>query len=358
MTAESFLEAEAQRIEQAGRFRLIQANALEIKPPDWLIENRLEVDTLALLFGDPKTGKSFIAIDQACSVATGLDYHGNRVERSPVIYIAGEGHNGIARRLKAWEIARQMPLDDAPLFVSEKAARMLDQGSVDGVIEAVEEIAAEHGAPRLIVLDTLARNFGPGDESSTQDMNNFVQAADRLRTAHSAAVLIVHHTGHSDKQRARGSIALKGAIDAEFRVDADESGVVRMECTAMKDAKAAEPMAFRLREVDLGVYDANGNEVTSAVADPEDYEPAQQRSSRGRGKNQRIATEQLERLHREQRQRILESGRDPDQVRITLDDWRKACLEAGIAKQRFYEIRDKATQSGIARIEYGFVYPL
>ena len=354
MPAESYLDQAAESIESAGRFRLLRANGLTPKAPDWLIQDRLEVDTLALLFGDPKTGKSFIAIDHACSVATGLDFHGHRVERSPVIYVAGEGHNGIARRLKAWEIGRAMPLDDAPLFVSEKAARMLDQDSVDGVIEAIDEVAVEHGPPKLIVLDTLARNFGPGDESSTQDMNEFVAAADRLRTAHGAAVLIVHHTGHGDKQRARGSIALKGAIDAEFRVDSDEPGLVRMECTAMKDAKAAEPLAFTLREVGLGFEDSNGVEVTSAVADPADYEPPRQRSSRGRGKHQTTAIAELERLHREQRQRVEQSGRDPDHAKVSVHDWRLACVEAGVPRNRFYEIRD----SGIARIEHGFVYPL
>ena len=34
-------------------------------------------------------------------------------------------------------------------------------------------------APRMIVIDTLARNFGAGNENSTEDMNRFVASIDR-----------------------------------------------------------------------------------------------------------------------------------------------------------------------------------
>jgi len=48
--------------------------------------------------------------------------------------------------------------------------------------------------------------------------------------------MLVHHTGHSEKQRARGSIALKGALDTEYRLDkvGDE---ITLTNTKMKDAE-------------------------------------------------------------------------------------------------------------------------
>jgi ABC-type amino acid transport substrate-binding protein len=43
-------------------------------PPNWLIEKYLERDTLALMFGQPKSGKTFAALDMALCVAAGIPY--------------------------------------------------------------------------------------------------------------------------------------------------------------------------------------------------------------------------------------------------------------------------------------------
>jgi RecA-family ATPase len=37
--------------------------------------------------------------------------------------------------------------------------------------------------PALVIFDTVARNMGPADENSTQDMTGFVRACDEIRTA-------------------------------------------------------------------------------------------------------------------------------------------------------------------------------
>ena len=54
----------------------------------------------------------------------------------------------------------------------------------------------EVGRPVLIVIDTSVRNFGPGDENSTVDMNGFIAHVDSyLRAPYRCVALIVHHTG-------------------------------------------------------------------------------------------------------------------------------------------------------------------
>jgi RecA-family ATPase len=73
----------------------------------------------------------------------------------------------------------------------------------------------------MIIIDTLARNMG-GDENSTQDMNAFIQHLDTyLRQPWKCCVLVVHHRRGMDKDRSRGSTALKGALDAEYKVPLD-----------------------------------------------------------------------------------------------------------------------------------------
>lgn len=82
----------------------------------------------------------------------------------------------------------------------------------------MDALAVECGKPQLIVVDTLARNFGEGDENNTADMNAFVAAMDDLRSRYpGSTVLVVHHTGHAEKGRSRGSMAFKGALMRNIR---------------------------------------------------------------------------------------------------------------------------------------------
>jgi hypothetical protein len=127
----------------------------------------------------------------------------------------------------------------------------LDEMSAEQVAECVADLASEHGQPRLIIIDTLARNFGVGDENSTSDMSRFIFAMDDLQARFpECTVLNVHHSGHGDKARARGAIALKGALDLEYRVEKTDS-VIKLTNTKMKDAEAPPDQFFESVGVDL-----------------------------------------------------------------------------------------------------------
>lgn len=129
-----------------------------LKPIQWLVRGYVEADSLALMFGDPGCGKSFAAIDLACCIATGTPWHGNKTTPGAVFYIAGEGQNGLMRRFAAWSQHNAVPLAGAPLFVSHRAAQLINAGAAAEVANAVEEMQADAGeAPALIVVDTLAR---------------------------------------------------------------------------------------------------------------------------------------------------------------------------------------------------------
>ncbi|HYW80506.1 MAG TPA: AAA family ATPase, partial [Thermoguttaceae bacterium] len=80
------------------KLQLVRADQLQMRPPEWLLRGVLERDTFALVFGDPGCGKSFLAIDWACRIATGTPWRGHAVQGGPVVYIAGEGQQGFGRR--------------------------------------------------------------------------------------------------------------------------------------------------------------------------------------------------------------------------------------------------------------------
>lgn len=348
--------AQSTKTYDRGVFNLVQVGLIEAKPPQWLIVGLIERDSLALAFGDPGCGKSFWAIDLSLCTSTGTVFHGYKVEQGPVIYIAGEGRNGLKRRMIAWSIANKVPHDTAPLFVSSMPAAFTDAQMVLQVQAAIESVTAVHGPPVLIIIDTLARNFGPGDENSTRDMSQFIQALDILRAKSQATVLIVHHSGHGDKSRARGAMALKGALDAEYRLDKGDDGVIRMEATKMKEADHPKPIAFRLKTIPLSLMNEN---VTSAVLELTDYAPIAHSNGRVcRGSNQTKAIEILHNLYDKQRNDLIAKGHDPGTARISMDEWKLAMRNDDIKSNRIGEIVTSLSQGGMIIEDNGFVRPL
>lgn len=252
-------------------FKFVAVGDLEYSEPEFLIDGLIETDTLGMIFGDPGCGKSFVAVDLALCVASGTAFHDRPVKQGSVFFIAGEGHNGLARRFHAWSKDRGVPLAGVPMFKSERAAQFLDAANAAAVAQAVDQMADQFGQPSLIIVDTVARNFGPGDENSTSDMGGFIAAIDDLKARYpGAAVLLVHHSGHADKQRARGAMALKGALDCEFRVEKNEAGL-HIHCTKMKDAEEPPVLHFELKTVTLD------HNATSATLSPIDAPERQTR---------------------------------------------------------------------------------
>jgi hypothetical protein len=246
-----WMREESPETPKAVAFEFVAVGDLEYRAPEFLIDGLIETDSLGLFFGDPGRGKSFLAVDLGLSVASGTAFHGREVKQGPVFYIAGEGHNGLARRFQAWSRKRGVPLAGVPLFKSTRAAQFLDGESAKAVAEAVHQLAAQHGAPAMIQIDTLARNFGPGDENSTSEMGQFIAAMDDLKAQFPGCVIvIIHHSGHADKQRARGAMALKGALDFEYRVEKSDAAI-RVSNTKMKDAEPPSDVTFELQSVEL-----------------------------------------------------------------------------------------------------------
>jgi hypothetical protein len=244
-------------------FELRRASDLEFRDPEFLIAGLVETESLAAIFGRPGSGKSFIALDMACCIATGTPYHGRAVLQGAVIYIAGEGHNGLKRRLMAWERHIGVPLSDAPLYLSTRATGLADAGSAQAVNDAIAKVAQIEGvAPMLVIVDTVARNFGPGDENSTKDMSAFVTAADGIKHSFpGCSVILVHHSGHGDGDRARGSSVLLGALDAEFRTELS-GDTTTLITTKMKEGAVPPPVGFQAHTIEIG-RNAKGEAVTS-----------------------------------------------------------------------------------------------
>ena len=241
--------------------------------PDWLVDRCIERATVTSIFGAPKSGKSFIAIAMACSIASGKDFYGFDTKPSTVLYLAGEGHTAVARRIKSYEQFYSRSLEKAPLLISNRGSRIGDDAEFAMLQEVCRDIEIEYGNVGMIIVDTLARNYGL-NENSTEDMNKFIQRIDELKEEFQASMVIVHHTGHGSNGRARGSSVLPAALDYEFKVERDKNSddkamMVALKQTLVKDGTPIEDLYFQFKELMLLGYDG----VTSGVLALTDERP-------------------------------------------------------------------------------------
>lgn len=220
----------------------------DLPPVEWLIEGHLPQDGLGVIYGEPRIGKTFIALDWALSLASGTEWLGNRIHCGEVVYIYAEGVRGLKQRCDAWLAERGIDGFPENFRAIPCPVNMLDGTDRSYLVTAINEAGVR---PCLIVIDTLARCFGTGDENQTKDMTTFVAGCDDLRVEHfpGATVLVVHHTGKNTDRGARGSIALTDAADVEFLVKKSTGETISLRNTKQKDGALLPDLRLRRVEV-------------------------------------------------------------------------------------------------------------
>ena len=248
----------------------------QVDNPDWLIEDVVEKESLMCIFGAPKSGKSFIAIAMAASIAKGERFYGNKAFAKPVMYVCGEGQRGVKRRLAAWQQG-MFDLNNVPLYLSDRAVRVNDPDDFKMLEEEIEALTQQVGDIGMIVIDTFQRNF-VGNENSAEDVGNFINKLDGLISHYKCCVCLVHHTGHGNSSRGRGSSVMGASLDYEFKVErddqlvngfVDEQMLVSFEQTLNKDGQGMAVKNFMFKEVQII---GDGLNLTSGFLEETDVE--------------------------------------------------------------------------------------
>lgn len=218
--------------------------------------------SIVVVFGPPKCGKTFAICDLTMHVAHGLNWHaGFQVRRSlRVAYLAGEGAAGLRVRLRAW-MAQHSDLPSGEFIVLPRALPLPEK--VEKVAERLKEFK-----PDMVVVDTLNAFFGAGSENDTETMTNFVNAIRYLRDTLGSSIYVIHHTGHGDQTRERGSNVLRASADVLVRVARIRNGNIGFQIVGARDIETMDsPLALRLRQVEVDLVDDAGESVQSCVVE-------------------------------------------------------------------------------------------
>jgi hypothetical protein len=241
--------------------------------PPYLVDGLLERDAEASAIGPSQSYKSLWVLELGVRVATGTPFFGRETQQGLVVYLCGEGAGGMRHRLQALRKARELDhLTDVPFVVLPRPFALPTPEGVQLVRNYIAEAEKQLNAKlALLVIDTFGRYNG-GDENVSEDLYKFFRAAGACRAG--AALLVVHHTGHGDSTRGRGSSAWEQAVDTEFifsiKPDTDTRVV---ENTKQKDGELASPMFFRLAQHETDSTRV-GRPVNSVVLEPTVVEAA------------------------------------------------------------------------------------
>jgi len=233
-----------------------------------IVEGVLARESIAVMYGQSGSTKSFVAIEIGLAVASATPWRGHVVkQRGRVVYVAAEGgremHNRLVAAHQNYELG---PADAVDFWLVPSVVRLIeDSPDVDRFVRTVSELAGAEGAA-LVIIDTLSQSMAGGDENGPKDMSAAIAAFQRIRDELGAAVLIVHHSGRRFWS-SFGHSSLRAATDTDLEVTQTADGLYRIRATKQKEGVTGAEWLHRLEQVEVG-RDEDGEAVTSAIVRP------------------------------------------------------------------------------------------
>jgi predicted transcriptional regulator len=206
----------------------------DLPPVEWILPGQIPSKGLAVIYGESGSGKSFIALDHALSIA----------QEQPVIYMACEGEFGYPQRIAAW--CKHHQKDEGSLYMCMGAVEMMETSDLAAFLSAGETIN-----PCVVFVDTLARAMIGGDENNQRDMGFFITACEEIQRHWACAVLVIHHTNKGGRVE-RGSNVLRGSADVMTRVSMVDN-IILVECEKTKDAEPFDSYNLRLNPITVDI---------------------------------------------------------------------------------------------------------
>lgn len=191
---------------------VVPAHRLAVRPEQhrWLVTGLWAEQAVGIVGGEPKTCKSFLALDLAVAVAAGSPC----LRRFPVptpgrvlLYAAEDALEVVRLRLDGICGAAGVPLRNLDLQVITAPSVRLDLPADRHRLEHTVATLK----PRLLILDPFVR-LHCGDENSSAEVAPLLAFLRHLQRQHQLAVVVVHHAKKS-AGRLRDGQALRGSSE-------------------------------------------------------------------------------------------------------------------------------------------------
>jgi RecA-family ATPase len=296
-----------------------------------VVGDLLGAGEMSLVVGASGAGKSFFVIDQSLHIAGGREWFGRRTQQTGVLYIASEAGKGIINRIAAYR-SHYPEIPNGLNFAAVVSPVDLHDPKADlaPLISSINDLGYR---PGMIIVDTLSRAMGGGDENSPDGMGSFIMNMDSLRHYTEAHVQLVHDFGKNTGKGARGHTSLHAAVDTELEVTRNEgSKISTARVTKQRELPTEGSFSFSLTPIILG-YSQFGEPVTSCVLEPVEQDAAEIQHARKKlNAAEKIALNQLSEVLATAGEVPPASNHIPKNTRCVMEKvWQEYCYRGGIS---------------------------
>lgn len=216
----------------------------DIQEAEWLVKDIILAQTVGLIVGMPKLGKTWLAHDLMISVASGKPFlnHFPVTTKGAVVYISKEDpdpllHDRFSKVLASKGYGGSVspngrsimlpPVANLPVFLElDRDFMFTDEGEITSLMEWLHVIKAQCNGISLIIFDPILKMISADVDIYNATAVNIAifQPAERMRKETGAAILLVHHRskGGSEGKASYGSIAFHAFSEGTQYLIGDE----------------------------------------------------------------------------------------------------------------------------------------
>lgn len=217
--------------------------------PEDTIEGTIPANSIILLTGDPKAGKSFVAQSWAHSVATGADWLGKKVIPGGVAWVNPDGEHPkfLWERFAALDNYTGIKVKHGETLAAIETFKVGNEQACENLLAGVRE------GLKLVIIDTLAAAAGT---SNLSNQNEFAPIADFAKEIvkagenHGTSVIWIHHTTKNDDTGVSGSQQILAMASKHFAVK-NQKGVISLIVKANRHSQAGELTSLAIEEVEI-----------------------------------------------------------------------------------------------------------
>jgi hypothetical protein len=232
--------------------------ASDIEPithkPSWLIDQLWTHQAVGVLGGSPKSGKTWLALEMAVSVASGKPCLGRFEVLSPglvLIYAAEDSAAAVRSRIESLARLHQVDFNRLDVHIITVDSLRLDRPEHQDRLESTLLLYR----PALLILDPLVRIHAI-DENVAGQVSTLLGYIRSLQRKTGAAIALVHHVRKNASLNGGAGYSLRGSGDLYawldsflyLRMHQDQ----RTLSAEHRSAPAFGPIALELAQSDFG----------------------------------------------------------------------------------------------------------
>ncbi len=234
---------------------------LQPQPVEWLWQDRLAAGTLAMLSGEPGSGKTWVALAIAAALTRGRDpFTGEKLKPATVLYASAEhaaaqviqprfaGLHGDPARL----VILRRAVSASSMSSPDSALPNLPNALPNAIPNAIEDALKKTHA-RLVILDPWD-GLCDGDLDHASQTRPLLDRLARLAELHRCCILLIRHlakpTAGRPAHRGRASMDCSAALRTEFLVGSSPDAPAQPALLHVKSnlGPLAPPLDYRIGE--------------------------------------------------------------------------------------------------------------